>query len=38
MQNYVGSSKAPAGLNTDKEINTQWYNVGLNTCSTAIGA
>ena len=28
-QNYVGSSKAPAALNTDKEINTQWYNVGF---------
>jgi hypothetical protein len=29
-QNYVGSSKAPAALNGDKEIKTQWYNVGLN--------
>ncbi len=28
-QNYVGSSKAPASLNTDKEIKTQWYNAGL---------
>ena len=28
-QNYVGSSRAPAALNTDKEINTQWYNVGF---------
>jgi hypothetical protein len=28
-ENYVGSSKAPAALNTDKEINTQWYNVGF---------
>ena len=28
-QNYVGSSKAPAALNTDKEINTQWINVGF---------
>jgi len=28
-QNYVGSSKAPAALNGDKEIKTQWYNVGL---------
>jgi hypothetical protein len=27
-QNYVGSSKTPAALNTDKEIKTQWYNVG----------
>jgi len=28
-ENYVGSSRAPAALNTDKEINTQWYNAGL---------
>ncbi len=28
-QNYIGSSKAPASLNTDKEINTQWVNVGF---------
>ena len=28
-QNYVGSSKAPAFLNKDKDLNTQWYNVGL---------
>jgi len=28
-QNYVGSSRAPASLNADKEINTQWYNVGF---------
>jgi hypothetical protein len=28
-QNYVGSSKAPAALNTDKDINTQWYNTGF---------
>jgi hypothetical protein len=28
-QNYVGSSKAPGSLNTDKEINTQWINVGF---------
>jgi len=28
-ENFVGSSKAPASLNTDKEINTQWYNVGF---------
>ena len=28
-QNYVGSSRAPAALNTDKNINTQWYNVGF---------
>jgi len=28
-QNYAGSSKAPAALNTDKEIKTQWYNVGV---------
>ncbi|HUJ10958.1 MAG TPA: hypothetical protein VL171_13120 [Verrucomicrobiae bacterium] len=28
-QNYVGSSRAPSSLNTDKVINTQWYNVGF---------
>jgi hypothetical protein len=28
-ENWVGSSKAPAALNSDKEINTQWYNVGF---------
>ncbi len=28
-QNYIGSSRAPSALNTDKEINTQWYNVGF---------
>jgi hypothetical protein len=28
-QNYVGSSPAPASLNTDKQIVTQWYNVGF---------
>jgi hypothetical protein len=28
-QNYVGSSKAPAALNKDKDLKTQWYNVGL---------
>jgi hypothetical protein len=28
-QNYVGSSRAPSTLNTDKVINTQWYNVGF---------
>ena len=28
-ENYVGSSRAPAALNSDKEINTQWYNVGF---------
>jgi hypothetical protein len=28
-ENYVGSSRAPAALNTDKEINTQWVNVGF---------
>jgi hypothetical protein len=28
-QNYIGSSKAPGALNSDKEINTQWYNVGF---------
>ena len=28
-QNYVGSSRAPASLNVDKNLNTQWYNVGF---------
>jgi len=28
-QNYVGTSKAPASLNTDKKITTQWYNAGF---------
>jgi hypothetical protein len=28
-QNYVGSARAAASLNTDKQINTQWYNVGF---------
>ena len=28
-QNWVGSSKAPAALNSDKKINTQWFNVGF---------
>ncbi len=28
-QNYIGSSRASSALNTDKEINTQWYNVGF---------
>ncbi len=28
-QNYVGASKAPGSLNTDKQIVTQWYNVGF---------
>ncbi|HTU33414.1 MAG TPA: hypothetical protein VMF66_06385 [Candidatus Acidoferrum sp.] len=28
-ENYIGSSKASSALNTDKEINTQWYNVGF---------
>jgi hypothetical protein len=28
-QNYVGSSRASSALNTDKEINTQWINVGF---------
>ena len=28
-QNYVGSSRAPAALNLDKRLNTQWYNVGF---------
>ena len=28
-QNWIGSSKAPAALNSDKQINTQWYNGGF---------
>jgi hypothetical protein len=28
-QNYVGSSRAPAAINLDKNLNTQWYNVGF---------
>jgi hypothetical protein len=28
-QNYIQSSRAPAALNSDKVINTQWYNVGF---------
>ena len=28
-QNYVGSSRASAALNSDKKINTQWYNAGF---------
>ena len=28
-ENWVGSSKAPSTLNSDKQINTQWYNVGF---------
>jgi hypothetical protein len=28
-QNYIGSSRAPAALNSDKEIKTQWINVGF---------
>jgi hypothetical protein len=28
-QNYVGTSKASPALNGDKDINTQWYNVGF---------
>jgi hypothetical protein len=27
-QNYVGSSRAPSSINSDKVIDTQWYNVG----------
>ncbi len=27
--NWIGSSKAPGGLNSDSKINTQWYNVGF---------
>jgi hypothetical protein len=28
-RNYVGSTRAPAGINVDKDLNTQWYNVGF---------
>jgi hypothetical protein len=28
-QNYVGTSKTSGALNSDKEINTQWINVGF---------
>lgn len=28
-QNWVGTSRAPAALNSDKQVNTQWYNVGF---------
>jgi hypothetical protein len=28
-RNWVGSSKAPAAINSDKRINTQWYSAGF---------
>jgi hypothetical protein len=28
-QNWIGSSKAPAALNADKNLNTSWYSLGL---------
>jgi hypothetical protein len=28
-QNWIGSSKAPASLNTDKNLNTSWYSIGF---------
>ena len=28
-QNYVGSSRAPASINLDKRLNTQWFNAGF---------
>jgi hypothetical protein len=28
-QNWVGTSRAPAAINMDKQVNTQWYNVGF---------
>ncbi len=28
-QNWIGNSKGPASANLDKEVNTQWYNVGF---------
>jgi hypothetical protein len=27
-QNYIGSSRAPASVNFDKQLNTNWYSVG----------
>jgi len=29
-ENYIGSSRASGNLNSDKQINTQWINVGFN--------
>jgi hypothetical protein len=29
IHNYVGSSRASPALNLDKELNTQWYNIGF---------
>ncbi len=28
-KNWVGTSSAPAAINLDKKLNTQWYNVGF---------
>ena len=28
-QNWVGTSKADSSLNTDKRLNTYWYNIGF---------
>ncbi len=28
-QNWIGTSRAPASLNSDKNVNTQWYNGGF---------
>ena len=28
-QNWVGTSKADSNLNTDKRLNTYWYNIGF---------
>jgi len=28
-KNWVGKSSAPAAINLDKKLNTQWYNVGF---------
>lgn len=28
-QNWIGTSRAAASLNNDKELNTTWYNVGF---------
>ena len=37
-QNWIGNSKAAAAAQHDKQMLTDWYNVGLDTCSTANGA
>jgi hypothetical protein len=29
-QNWIGNARGAAAANSDKEVNTQWYNVGFN--------